>query len=132
MSSIQDAHLLVREARLSAYLTQRDMAELVGTSQSAIASLESGQTNPTVETLARCLATAGFSLRVTLEPLPVADAVVERYKRDVDRTLLRENLRLSVDERLRRLSDWHDAGRELQRATSVATQATRSSPRRAK
>ena len=82
-------------------LTQRELAERVGTSQSAIASLERGDANPTVETLARCAEAAGFSLHVRLEPLPVADAVVERYKRDVDRTVLRENLRTSVDERLR-------------------------------
>jgi hypothetical protein len=31
------------------------------------------------------------------------DAVIEVYKRDVDRTLLRENLKLSVEERLRNL-----------------------------
>ncbi len=124
-------HQVVREARHRAYLTQREMAELVGTSQSAIASLESGQTNPTVETLTRCLEAAGFALRMSLEPLTVADAVVERYKLDVDRTLLRENLRLSVDERLRRLSEWQRAGRELQRATSLAKQARKTSPRRA-
>jgi hypothetical protein len=28
------------------------------------------------------------------------DPVIEAYKRDVDRTLLRENLKLTVDERL--------------------------------
>lgn len=31
------------------------------------------------------------------------DPVIEAYKRDVDRTLLRENLKLSVEERLRNL-----------------------------
>jgi hypothetical protein len=31
-----------------------------------------------------------------------ADPVVEAYKRDVDRTILVENLKLSVDERFRR------------------------------
>ena len=34
-----------------------------------------------------------------LEP----DPVIEVFKRDVDRTLLRENLKLSPDERLRRM-----------------------------
>lgn len=40
------------------------------------------------------------------EPPAAADAmdpVIEAYKRDVDRTLLRENLKLSVEERLRKL-----------------------------
>ncbi len=45
-----------------------------------------------------------------------ADAVIEYYKRDVDRTLLRENLRKSVDDRLSSLSEWQESVRELQRA----------------
>jgi hypothetical protein len=36
---------------------------------------------------------------VSLEPCPV----IEAYKRDVDRTLIRENLRLSVEERVQKL-----------------------------
>ena len=39
---------------------------------------------------------------VTLEP----DPVIEAYKKDVDRTLLRENLKLTPDERLRKLQDF--------------------------
>lgn len=31
------------------------------------------------------------------------DAIIEIYKRDVDRTLIRENLRLSPEERLQRM-----------------------------
>ncbi len=132
MYSILEYHRLIRDARRMGYLTQRELAERVGTSQSAIASLERGDANPTVETLARCAEAAGFSLHVSLEPLPVADAVVERYKRDVDRTLLRENLRTSVEERLRTLSEWQRAGRELQRATALARNAVKTSSRRAR
>jgi hypothetical protein len=36
---------------------------------------------------------------VSLEPSPT----IEAYKRDVDRTLIRENLRLTPDERLRKM-----------------------------
>ncbi len=39
--------------------------------------------------------------RIVLEP----DPVIEAYKKDVDRTLLRENLKLTVDQRLRKLED---------------------------
>jgi hypothetical protein len=39
---------------------------------------------------------------VSLSPDPVIDA----YKRDVDRTLLRENLKLSPEARLRKLQDF--------------------------
>lgn len=131
MYDIHNYHRVVREARRSAYLTQRELADRVGTSQSAIASLERGDANPTVETLVRCAEAAGFSLRLVVEPLPVADAVVARYKQDVDRTLLRENLRKPVDERLRTLAEWQQAGRELQRATSLAKRAAQPSSGRA-
>jgi hypothetical protein len=55
-----------------------------------------------------------------LEP----DPVIELYKRDIDRTLLRENLRRSVAERLERLV-------ALQRLAEEARRAGRSDkPRR--
>lgn len=120
MYDITNIHRLVQEARQRAYLTQRDMAERVGTSQSAIAKLEQGGTNPTIDTLARCAAAAGFALRVELVPLDTPDPVVERYKLDVDRTLLRENLERTMDERLRSLGEWQEAGRELEAATRRA------------
>jgi len=51
-------------------------------------------------------------------PLPV-DPVIEAYKKDVDRTLLRENLRRSVEERLRDLmrlqrfaEEWREAAKK--------------------
>jgi len=34
------------------------------------------------------------------------DEIIELYKRDVDRTLLRENLRKSVDQRMRDMIDF--------------------------
>lgn len=49
--------VLVREARVSAELSQAELAKRVGTSQSAIARLESGGAQPTVATLRR-IATA--------------------------------------------------------------------------
>ena len=117
MNTISQVHRLVVQARQNANLTQADLAERLGTSQSAVARLEQGATNPTVSTLARTAAAAGFALRIELVPLSATDPVVERYKQDVDRTLLRENLGKPVDERLRSLSDWQVASRELQRAT---------------
>ncbi len=44
------------------------------------------------------------------------DPVIEAYKKDVDRTLLRENLKLSVEERFRNLMQLQRFAEELRRA----------------
>jgi hypothetical protein len=44
------------------------------------------------------------------------DPVVEAYKRDLDRTLIRENLKLSVAERLANLQSWQRFIVEMRRA----------------
>ena len=49
----------------------------------------------------------------------LSDAVIEAYKKDVDRTLLRENLRLSPDERVRNLMRLQRSAEELRRAGRV-------------
>ena len=45
-----------------------------------------------------------------------ADPVIEAYKRDMDRTLIRENLRLSVEERFEKLARLQAFAEELRRA----------------
>lgn len=120
MYDINSLDRLVHDARQHARQTQREFADRVGTSQSAIAKLEMGDANPTVDTLARCAEAAGLALQLTLVPRPVTDAVVERYKRDVDRTLLRENLRRSVHERLRSLGEWQGDLAAMRYAVSQA------------
>jgi transcriptional regulator with XRE-family HTH domain len=57
-----DAASLLRTARMRAGLTQRDLASAAGTSQSAVAAIESGRKQPTVATLERLLAAAGTEL----------------------------------------------------------------------
>lgn len=54
------------------------------------------------------------------------DPVIEFYKKDVDRTLLRENLRLSVEERIRKaeslhrsIDQWRGAARQRRREDSA-------------
>jgi len=49
------------------------------------------------------------------EPVPADwyDPVIEAYKKDVDRTLLRENLKLTVDERFRKFESFMKAVQEL-------------------
>jgi hypothetical protein len=51
-------------------------------------------------------------------PLPLLepDPVIEAYKKDVDRSLLRENLKLTVEERFLRLMELQRFAEELQRA----------------
>ena len=53
----------------------------------------------------------------TFEP----DPVIEAYKKDVDVTLIRENLKLSVEERLRKLMRMQKFVEELRRATRDAS-----------
>ena len=123
MKDIRSAASILTQARLNAGLTQRQLAERVGTSQPAIARLEAGLVSPTLDTVKRVAAAAGYELRVELAPLPGPDPVIEAYKRHVDRSLLRENLRRTVDERLQSLDDLRRFGDELQRAVRDRGQA---------
>ena len=104
------------EARTMSGLTQNELAKRAGTSQPALARLERGQANPRFATLERIANAAGFDIQLELTPRSVADAVVDAYKRDVDRTLLRENLKKTVDQRLRSLSELQLFGSEVRRA----------------
>lgn len=118
---ITSFQLLIQQARQRSRLTQRELAERAGMSQPAIANLERGTANPTLDTLVRCAAAAGFDIQFELVPRQTpADAVTRRYMRDVDRSLLRENLKTPVSQRLRALGEWQEAGRELERATRTA------------
>jgi hypothetical protein len=50
------------------------------------------------------------------EPTPVSDPVVDAYKKDIDRTLLRENLKLTPEQRLQQLMKLQAFADELQAA----------------
>lgn len=64
---------LVREARKRSALTQRELAERAGTTQSAIARLESGRTSPTLEQVQRLMRLSGFELIVEFAPFDDSD-----------------------------------------------------------
>jgi transcriptional regulator with XRE-family HTH domain len=81
---------LVREARRRAGLSQRELAERAGTTQSAIARLETGRSTPSFDSVLRFVRLCGLDLDVML---------VERD--DSDWTQARELLALSPDERVR-------------------------------
>jgi hypothetical protein len=54
--------------------------------------------------------------RYGIEP----DPVIEAYKKDVDRTLLRQNLRRTVEERMANLAALQDFMAELRRGAAAA------------
>jgi predicted transcriptional regulator len=55
-----DASSLLRTARARAGLSQRALAKRASTSQSVVARIEAGDTDPSYETLRRLLKAAGF------------------------------------------------------------------------
>lgn len=56
----------------------------------------------------------GKAMHATVDVRP--DPVIETYKRDIDRTLLRENLKLTVEERFLKLMELQRFATELRRA----------------
>jgi transcriptional regulator with XRE-family HTH domain len=82
---------IVKRAREAAGLSQAELAERMGTTQSAIARLESRRSNPRIETLDRAIAATGQELELSLR------AVAPQ----VDETMTLSNLRKSSADRLR-------------------------------
>jgi len=88
------AQTLLREARRHAGLTQRELARRTGVAQPTVARIEAGVAQPRVETLERLLAACGQTLASTMRP-----------GAGVDRTQMRELLRLSPRQRIDLLRD---------------------------
>jgi transcriptional regulator with XRE-family HTH domain len=83
---------LVREARRRAGLSQRELAERAGTTQSAIARIETGRSTPSFDAVLRLVRLCGLDLHV---------ALVERDDSDMAQA---ERLRgLTPDQRVRRM-----------------------------
>lgn len=95
---------LVREARRRAGLSQRELADRAGTTQSAIARVETGRSTPSIDTVVRLVRLCGLDLDV---------ALVERD--DSDWTQARRLLTLTPSQRLVRADR---AARALQRMRS--------------
>lgn len=53
-------------ARINKGMTQKDIAERIGTKQSAIARLESGNTNPSLEFVQKVAQVMGYKLNIHL------------------------------------------------------------------
>jgi hypothetical protein len=60
-----------------------------------------------------------------LAPADYCDPVIEAYKKDVDRTLLRENLKLTVDQRFQQFEKFMEFVTELREAGQKAREARR-------
>ncbi len=56
------------------------------------------------------------------------DPVIEAYKRDVDRTLVRENLKLSPEQRILKLIELQRFAEELRRAGTQARNSRSNAP----
>jgi hypothetical protein len=54
--------------------------------------------------------------RVEVNPEADRDPIIEAYKKDIDRTLIRENLKLTVDERFRQAMALMRFADEMRRA----------------
>lgn len=56
----------VIRARISAGLTQKELAERIGTQQSNVSRIENGNANPSIDTLKRIAEATGTKLQVAL------------------------------------------------------------------
>ena len=61
----------VIQARVTAGLTQEQLAQRMDTTQSVIARLESGRTRPSTHTLERLATATGTRLKITFESAPL-------------------------------------------------------------
>ncbi len=104
------ADKLVRDARTAAGLTQAQLAERAGTTQSAIARLERPGANPRLNTLQDVMAAASHRLEISLAPAPSS----------VDETLITRQLRMTPAERVSAFEVTHA---DVQRFAAAARDA---------
>lgn len=97
MAWLSQAGALLREARIRAGFSQRELARRARTSQSVIARIERGQTAPGNDTLSRLLEAAGFDLHTELWP---RSAKRSHMLQDVARVL-----RLTPEQRLQEVAN---------------------------
>ncbi len=101
---------LVRDARRSAGLSQQALASRMGTTQSAVAGLESDRSSPRVATVERALRACGRELALTArEP-----------RSSIDETMVFENLKLTPEQRLRAFQSSYDNVREFALAARLS------------
>jgi transcriptional regulator with XRE-family HTH domain len=101
---------VLRQARRRHGLTQAQLAARARTSQAAISRIERGLVSPSVAMLARLLDLMGEELVLDAEPIDYGH----------DRTLIRENLKRTPEERLDFMVSFSNFVRELQGAARGA------------
>ena len=110
MEQIRTPGPLIRRLRNEAGVTQRQLAGRMGTTQSAIAALERPGSNPTFATVRDALDALGHELVLGAEP----------RVRNVDESLIRQQLELAPAERLGQLEEMARQARLLARAGARA------------
>ena len=100
---------LIRDARTYEGLTQQDLGERLGTSQSAISAWESGRENLRVDTLAKILQACGFEASLLL-----------RHRDDVDQSQIALHLAMSPSQRVAHLESGVRAIGRAHRATRIS------------
>jgi transcriptional regulator with XRE-family HTH domain len=101
---------LIRDARRSAGLTQQALASRLGTTQSAIAGLESDRSSPRVSTIERALRACGQELTLG----------AHNNASSIDETLVASMLRIPQERRLRSFANSYANVRELALAAARA------------
>lgn len=96
---------IIKQARAAAGLSQAELADRMGTTQSAVARLESRHSNPRVETLDRAVASTGQRVTVAVEP-----------GFGLDESLIASALRIEPRDRLRRFASAYASARTLSMA----------------
>ena len=81
---------MLRAARRRHGLTQRALAEEAGVPQATVGRIEAGSVSPRADTLIRLLSAAGHEL-----------SAERRIGDGIDRTLIRDRLRMTPEERIR-------------------------------
>lgn len=99
--SEQVAGALVRSARVRLGLSQRAFADLIGVAQPTLSAYESGRRQPTLPTLMKMLASAGFDLQLEVVERDIHDDVLAEWESTLDdatrERLCRQGYRLVSD-----------------------------------
>ena len=102
-----DTQTILLEARRAAGLSQRELARRSEVPQAAISRIEHGLISPRAATLDRLLRACGKDLELVVRP-----------GTGVDRTLIRERLRLTTSERARlAVREWRNTRAFVRRAS---------------